>query len=277
MRTLLKIILGIVGLLTALLVIGWLGLRIRPDEFPAYPERAATFTTVPLPDDLPEPVRRYYQALFGDEIPMIDSAIITLTGDLRFVGITFPGNLRFSHNAGRDYRHYIEATMFGRPLMQVDESFLDNHSVLELPFGTVSDEPKIDSAANLGLWGESIWLPSIFITDARVRWEAIDETSARLIVPFGDTGEEDEFICYFDPATGLLVQAEAMRWKETDSTEKTRWILEVYGWEEFEGMLVPSPAAVTWEDEGTPWLVASITDLAYNVDDIAAYLRQKGL
>ena len=43
--------------------------------------------------------------------------------------------------------------------MVVNETYLDGKSRLELPFGVIEDEPKADQAANLGLWGESAWLP----------------------------------------------------------------------------------------------------------------------
>jgi hypothetical protein len=46
--------------------------------------------------------------------------------------------------------------VLGIPAITVNEHYLDGHSRLELPFGTVENEPKIDMAANLGLWAESI-------------------------------------------------------------------------------------------------------------------------
>ncbi|GAB4574484.1 MAG: hypothetical protein Kow0077_21270 [Anaerolineae bacterium] len=271
----------VVGGLVALVVIGWIGLQIKPAPFPAYPQRATTFETVPLPEGLPGPVERYYRTILDEprwdapvEVPVIESAVITGTGRLRVMGITFPARLRFTHDAGQGYRHYIEATLFGQPLMKVNERYLDGRGVMELPFGTIENEPKIDSAANLGLWGESIWLPTIFLTDPRVRWEAVDETHARLIVPFAD-GEE-VFTVTFGAETGLITEMEAMRWKDANAETKTRWVLQIYGWKTFNGILLPSPAGVVWEDEGTPWLVVELTDVALNAD-ISAYIRGRGL
>jgi len=59
-------------------------------------------------------------------------------------GLTFPGRFRFTHKAGQDYRHYIEATIFGIPILKVNESNLDSCSRLELPFGVTDGEPKIN-------------------------------------------------------------------------------------------------------------------------------------
>lgn len=254
-------IISLVMLVPLLLV--W-GLRIRPKSFPAYSEPFPTLTTVPLPDDLPAPVARYYQTVVGDEVPVLETAVITARGTLRFAGIIFPTRMRFTHDAGQGYRHYFESTLFGLPLMKVNERYLDGQARLELPVGVVENEPKIDMAANLGLWGESIWLPSIYLTDSRVRWEDVDETTARLIVPFADS--EDSFTVYFDAETGLIERMEAMRYRDVDDSEKILWTCELLTWAEFNGILIPSSSTVTWADEGTPWLIIQIDDVVYNAN-----------
>jgi len=268
-------ILGILLLIVAALIAaGWVGLQVHPKPFPAYPARAKILKTVPLPADLPAPVARFFKTIIGEQIPVIDSAVITGTGKLRFMGIPFNARWRFTHCAGRDYRHYIEATIFGYPLMKVNETYLDGKSRLELPFGVVENEPKVNSAANLGMWGESIWLPTIFVTDARVRWEAIDETHARLIVPC-EQGE-DSFTVTFDAQTGLLRQLETRRWRDVKDTEKLGWTNRVSGWQTFDGIQIPSPAGVIWSDQGAAWLVLTVEDAAYNVD-VSTSIRARGL
>ncbi len=251
-----------------------LGLDMKPARFPAYVEQTPLLEQVPVPDGLPEPVARFYQVISGDTVPVIRSAVITGTAPLRINGITLNSRFRFTHDAGQNYRHYIESTIFGQPALKVNEWYLDGKGRMELPFGTTENEPAVDRAANLGLWGESIWLPSIWLTDARVRWEAVDAQTARLVVPFG--AEEDSFTVTFDPQTGLVAQMEAMRPKGTDLDKKTRWILKPEGWQQFNGVLIPSPASVTWEDEGTPWAVFTLDDVRYNVD-VTEYIRGRGL
>jgi hypothetical protein len=54
---------------------------------------------------------------------------------------------RFTYLAGQGYHHYIETTVFGYPVMKVNEWYLDNKACMELPVGVVENEPKIDQAA----------------------------------------------------------------------------------------------------------------------------------
>lgn len=249
------------------------GLRVQPRPFAAYPQSSQPMTQTAVPANLPAPVARYYEAVLGAEAPVVETAVITGRGTVRFMGVTFPARLRFTHNAGQGYRHYIETTLFGFPLMKVNERYLDGQARMQLPMGVIENEPKVDMAANLGLWGESIWLPSIYLTDSRVRWEGIDDTSARLIVPF-ETGE-DMFTVYFDPTTNLITRMQAMRYRDVDDTEKISWQIDVLSWDTFHDVLIPARSTVTWADEGTPWLITEVEDIAYNVD-VREYIRAEG-
>jgi len=264
MSSVINIVVTVIIGIAATMGTGWLGLQVQPKPFSAYPEQTPTLESVDLPADLPAPVARYYRTTIGDQIPVIESAVIAGRGRLRIKGITFPARFWFTYVAGQSYRHYIEATIFGWPVMKVRERYLDGRARMELPVGVIENEPKIDMAANLGLWAESVWLPSILITDPRVRWEAIDDTTARLIVPFGE--EEDTLTVTFDPQTGLICATEAMRYREATDEAKIPWRNEPLGWRKFHDLMIPSPATTTWLDEGTPWAMWTVEEVEYNVD-----------
>lgn len=267
-----KIITIIISILVSIILLGWLGLQIQPRSFPAFPTQAPKLETIPLPERLPVPVERFYRQAYGENIPVIESTVISGRATMRVNGITFPARFRFTHSAGEGYRHYIESTIFGIPIMKVNERYLDGYGRMELPFG-VFESDQINQAANLGLWAESIWLPSIFITDPRVGWESVDDETAILIIPFRQ--DEQRFIVRFDPETGLLKFMESMRYRDAEGGGKILWINEALEWNTVNENLIPSTGAVTWFDEGTPWAVFTVEDIVYNVD-IDEYIRAPG-
>jgi hypothetical protein len=250
------------------------GLSTRPSPFPPFAGPTVEPDKTPPPPALPRPVAGFFHALYGETLPVIRSAVITGHARMRLAGLTFPGRFRFMHEAGRAYRHYIEVTLFGRPLLKVNETYLNGKAKLELPFGVTENEPKVDQGANLAHWAETaFWLPSVLATDRRVRWDPVDDFAARLVVPFG--GGEERLSAGFDPATGLLRSLEAMRYKGASASGKTPWRCKALEWGRVSGYLLPAVCSITWGDERTPWATFTTEEAVYNAD-VRALIRSSG-
>jgi hypothetical protein len=135
----------------------------------------------------------------------------------------------------------------------------------------VLEGPGVDSAANQGLWVETFAFPSVFLTDPSVRWEAVDDRTARLYAPFGEG--EQMYTLTFDPQTGALVRMETMRYYD-EKVGKLRWWGEMVQGRGHDGQPTTYITA-TWENEGTPWLVYEMEEAVFNTD-VSAYIRQTG-
>lgn len=269
-----KILLIIPGILAILVLLGWLGLLVKPRPFTSFSGTSSETTTIPLPANLPSPVERFYKTVYGDTIPVIDTVVITGRGKIRPFGIWLPARFVFVHNTGRDYRHYFEATIFGLPLLKVNEGYVDGESFFESPMGSYYDDANTNQGANLALWAEAGWFPSIWVTDPRVRWEAVDSHTALLYVPFEDKVEN--FVIRFNPQTGLVDAMEAMRYRDPgEGKSKILWITRNEPGDRIEGTPLSASGSATWLDQGRPWAFFALESVRYNVD-VSNYIRQRG-
>ncbi len=269
-----KIVIVIIIVLAGLLLLTGIGLSLRPAPFAPHPERSPALRTVPLPAGLPKPVDRFFRKVYGEAVPVIESVVLHGRATIRpFLRIPFPARFVFIHEAGKAYRHYIEATLFTLPILRVNEGIVDGKSFFEAPIGNYHDDPAANQAANLALWAEAVWFPAIFITDPRVHWAPVDDNTALLYVPYGDAFET--FVVRFDPETSLIDMMEAMRRKDPGDTSKILWIVRSEKGKTVPGSPLSAAGSAMWLDEGKPWATFRVEELVTNVD-VRAYVRARG-
>ncbi|MBE0685118.1 MAG: hypothetical protein IH585_03880 [Anaerolineaceae bacterium] len=137
-----------------------------------------------------------------------------------------------------------------------------------------TDDPNSNQGANLTLWAEAIWFPSVWLTDSRTHWEPVDEDTALLYVPFDD-GEEN-FLVRFNPNTGLIDVMESMRFREIgEYQQKMLWILRNEIKQPMDQNKVISVGSATWLDQGSPWAFFAVEEIIFNVD-VNPYILQRG-
>ena len=276
-RKTVNVLLIALSVLVALVFVGWLGLQVKPKPFPAYVESTpADIRRVPVPGGLPKPVDRYLRLTYGDTVPVIETAVLTGRATIRPAGpITFPARYRFTHVAGKDYRHYIEACWFGLPVIKVNERYIDGESLMVIPIIGSDKGPKVEWSASQGMWAESWQFPALFVTDPRVKWLPVDDDTAILEVPFA-ADQRQRFVVRFDPETGLPTWTETMRYHGSISAEKVLWMTHALEFREMGGVLTNTVGSATWMDDGEPWATFELEDAQFNVD-VAKYVRAEGI
>ena len=256
-----KIVIGILGGLAVLAGIGWAGLQVRPSSFAPPDDAPKNLGVVDVPADLPAPVRRYFLTAFGEQVPRTESLIALGTGRANF-GFWMPLRFRLTHDPGVAFQRDMEVTWFGRTVLKAVDRYV-NGAGMTGPVGREATGPAVDQGANMILWAEAPLIPSLWLTDDRIRWEAIDNTSARLIFPFHDG--EDELTVHFDPESGLISHLTALRFR-SEETGKVPWRVDFLTWQTMNGVTVPEQLSVTWADQGKPWSYWDFDAYYWNVD-----------
>jgi hypothetical protein len=269
----LRILVIAILLVVSLLGVGWLGFRVPAPSFAALAAGDLP-AEIQIPSSLPAPLMRHLRAVYGETVPQVQTAVVSGRAWVTFNGLTMPARFRFSYDVKRGHYHDIQVTWYTLKVMQIHERFLDGRSILSIPFmGRIENDPYNNAASNQGFWAELLaWVPALAVTDARVRWEAIDDSSVRLIVPNADPIEA--FTVRFDPATGLMTSLVAQRYRDSALAVRERWLCEALEWREIDGAQVMATSTIRW-GEAAPWVTWEVEQVALNVD-VAARWEQFG-
>lgn len=261
------------AILIALAGLAALGFAIPPRPFRPHPAPSRPGPLRPLPADLPEPVLRYLRQTAGESLPGIRTAVVWGRGRASIRGVWLPLRFKAWFRAGESYYRRIEITWYQRPVLRGVDYYIGGEGVVEVG-GRERRGPRITQSQLLSLWAGSVLTPSALAFDPRIRWEPVDEVTARLIIPFGEQSES--LLAHFDPETGLLTHLSGYRYTlpapDEDSEapplpeEREHWRVDVLTWRDAGGMQIPCQMALAWGEAGSPWSYSTVEGVAYNVN-----------
>jgi hypothetical protein len=224
-------------------------------------------------DGLPEPVRRYLRYAVSAEAPATRTARLKHDGFFRM-----KPNQKWLAIRGEEYftvavpRFVWNATVRPAPLLWIEARDLlqSGHGNMLVKINsaiTIADAegPELDQGASLRWLGEAVWFPYAFVGD-QVRWEAIDDHSARatLVQP----GLPVAAIVEIDDE-GELTSLRSDRYRDLGRGQSvlTPWIAKCSEYRTFSGFHVPTNIEVAWEIDQQRFSYARfrVTTLEYNL------------
>ena len=240
---------------------------------PTQAHGAQTFDPAEL-EGLPEPVVRYFRFALTPGQPLIRRAVVRHDGEFR-------GSLDSQWSPFTSSQHFSvepagfvwDARIRMAPLVTVrvrDHYLAGRAGMLGkvaalVPVVDAEPTPEIASSALHRYMAERVWLPTSLLPSAGVRWEAVDDSTARAHLT--DAGITLSFDAHFGPE-GEIQRVEMMRYRDAEGRAVlTPFVTYFRDYSRVEGMVVPLEGEVEWVlDEGRlNYWRARIIDVDYTM------------
>ena len=201
---------------------------------------------------LPAPVARYFDFALTPGQPPVGRAYFHQAG----VFSTRPGV--WSPFTSEQYFSVYppgfvwDASIRMAPLVtvRVRDSYLAGEGVMYGKAGallTVADQrgtPEMASGALMRYLAEAVWLPTALLPCAGVRWEAVDDSTARATVT--DAATTVSVDVHF-AAGGEIARISAVRYRDVNGTPVlTPWVVHLRDYARADGMMIPVAGEVAW-------------------------------
>ena len=211
-----------------------------------------------LSEPLPSCVARFVAIAAEAHSGPFRTVALDTTAWMRRPGLLpIPLEIHMAHRLGEAFVHDIR---IGRRPFSVRfglDAFVDGRGVMRIG-RTVKLGRTYDRGALIAMWGEALTFPSAWLDRTDVHWASIDDSIARLLVPFED-GEVPITVA-FDRVTGLPDLCLADRHK--GDGQVTPWMGMWRDWRIADGVLAPRRMVVRWLDEPDPWLAITVRSIA---------------
>jgi hypothetical protein len=206
-------------------------------------------------DGLPAPVQRYFRKVLRDAQPMIAAVTVEHTGTFN-MGEKSDNWKRFASRQRvitqrRGFLWDARVAVVPGIAAYVHDAYVAGEGILHATaFGLVTimnlrGTRDVAEGELMRFFAEAAWYPTALLPSQGVRWEAVDDSSARATLVDGDITLTMLFT--FDDA-GLIAstRAEARGRLVEGTAVPTPWEGRVWDYEVRSGMLVPLSGEVAW-------------------------------
>ncbi len=257
-----------VGAFVAYLIIFRIGFFFKPAEHKPELEPVDPPEMIPLPASLPYPVRHYLQMNFGDEVPLPTTAVAWGLG--KRIGRSFgrlgplwmPSHWSLYLVPGKEFVYRLTVTWFGRKMLQGGDELRQGYGRFIMNKDRL-ENANINKSEWIMLWLYTILAaPTAILADPRNTWEAIDDESARLSVPYMD-GSRWEFTLLFDSQTGQLTGVDTLRVTSRDGKE-IPYMIRMDQHKKLGPGTLPGTMKAAWENDF--YIMNDLSGVRYNVN-----------
>lgn len=195
-------------------------------------------------DNLPEPVKQYFNLVLIDGQPYIKSVQLTHSGRFK---TSAKGDWKDIHGEQYFKTDKPEFIWTGKTkLFKAIDKFADGKGHLTVLLFSIipivrSSGKSVNQAELLRWLGESFWFPTNLLPTKNLNWLPIDSLKAKL--QFTYMGLTVSYLVSFNEK-GEIIQLETERYKDKGNLEK--WIGKASEYKDFEGIKVPTHIEATW-------------------------------
>lgn len=222
-------------------------------------------------EDLPAPVRRYFETVLQEGQQHVSQVRLTQAGQFRLGGTDaawYPFTaIQIYSVSPPGYVWDADIELVPLVSARVLDAYVKGEGLLQasllgaIPVASAGPDRQMNEAELQRYLSETPWFPTALLPAAGVSWDGIDDRTARATISDGDVTATGVF--HFDEA-GYLRRLTADRYRQdTDAT--VPWVGRYKTYEDRAGMEIPTEAEVGWEtaEGAVPYWRGEITEIEF--------------
>ncbi len=216
---------------------------------------AATFTYDRL-KGLPAPVAAYFRHVLANGVPLVDRASLRMGGSF----LPRPNSNYLGFGAEEYFNARTPAFLWYGKIkvsqvlwMYSIERYIDGASSFDRKFmGAFNEthyEHKEDKSSLVRYLGEAVWFPTALLPSGQVRWEPVDDRTARVFMT--SRGITVSAAVTFNLEHEIVeFMSHDMEFEKLEKGETREWHMRCADYKNFGGIIIPTEVRAEWELAG---------------------------